>query len=553
MATTRTVSIVLSAKDFASGVLNKVGASLGALSKSAGTGGMGAALSQSFGVVQKSSDGLIDSMTASVLKANAIGQAFNMVGGAIGQARGELEKMSSIQMQSLSSANSLAQVGKISISESSGIIDGMTKDLALKASAWSGSTEGYLQILRQVAPDIAQGSKINGKLMKEDFQRSSTEIVGNFGAIGSASGSRPEETSMFLKRLLNGASTSELNNLSFGMNNPIVTKTLTREMTRLGAASMAQLSKSQQLAVIAAAGRAGNSPEMQKKASESIEGLIQSFHDKIFSPYSGYFGGVNRKLDALPGQSATVTDAYNRALKKLIGEDGLFATITKTLDKMGIKFDPMVSLRNSLDNFSVFIDSLNSSFQGINSQLAAGASVGDLIGGAIADFSSKVSASFSGIGERAATAVNGFVDGLLKNASGVDYGSILQSIGKGLGSLFSEIGSFLSNLDPQVYLLGAGVLIASAIGLVVVSAVGGLVAAIGAAILGLGAPVVLTIAGVGLALVGLFGMFGGQIQAFGSQAWQSIQQFGQSTLSAIANRNNLPLKRRLASPPLKMH
>ncbi|MBW4422136.1 MAG: hypothetical protein KME13_23455 [Myxacorys californica WJT36-NPBG1] len=137
----QTVSIVLSAKDFASGVLSKVGASLGALTKQTNVGGgMGAALSGAFSAAQKESEGLLDGMTLSVLKANAIGQAFNLVGGAIGSARQELEKMSSIQLQSLGSANSLAQVGKISLTESQAMLDDMQKDLAQKAASWIGDT-----------------------------------------------------------------------------------------------------------------------------------------------------------------------------------------------------------------------------------------------------------------------------------------------------------------------------------------------------------------------------------------------------------------------------
>lgn len=501
----QTISLIISAKDFASGTLQKIGASLAGLSKQSGASGIGAGLTETFSAIQKSSDGFLDSMTMSVVKANLIGTAFGYAGSAIGTARSELEKMSSIQLQTLASANSLTQVGKISMGQSNDLLDSMTKELAQKASAWAGSTDDYLAVLRMVQPDIAKGSKINGKLMVDDFKKNAVGIAGDYAAIGAASGSSSQETGLFLKRLLNGASMNELNNLSFGMNNPIVTQNINKEMIKLGVTSMEQLSQSQRLAVIAAAGKAGNSEQMQKAASNTIDGLLQSFKDKIFSPYAGYFGGVFRKLDGVPGQSATVAEAFNKVLQKLIGEGGLFDTLTKTLGKIGLgKLDPMVMLRDSLDNFSNWIDGVNKTFQGINKQLEAGATVGDLLKGSIASFSSTFSQAFTGIGERAAKWLNGAVDGLIKGAGNIDYGAILGTIGNGIMAVLKEVWGFLSNLDPKVYMAGAAILLAGAIGVAVIGAVGALVATVGAAIVGLGAPMVLLIGAWGLSMVGTF-------------------------------------------------
>lgn len=502
MALPTILSLVIKARDEASGVIGKVAGGMRSIMQT------GQALKSG----QGTGNALADQMGGAVLKANlmtmALEKGFNFAHQKAMELKAQMGSISQLQMQNLSAANSLKSVTGLSMSEAKSTMTELTTELAKAASAQPGSTDDYLSIFRQTQDNVAKAFIENGKLNKEAFSKNAVSLAADYGSVGATSGTHSNSVSMWLARALGGASVAQLKDLEFGMNNPTVMNMIEEKLNAAGVKGLNELTDAQRVALLVSVGKVVNSDEMKREGSKTIDGMWQSFNDKLFGQQGGMFTGFFKNLDKTGKTDMSVAAAFTDAVAAVIGEGGLFDQLGKMFSKVtGINADtPMEVLRMAIIKFTTLTAIVNHNLTRANIALNNGVSLTDAIAQTFGKLASNFIKSFGTpeeIGAKLAGIVNSAVSSILGMLSGVAAGGIKDGgLASGIGSvlvgLLKGFGSFLANLDPAVYAtVAAGILTASAAQAALVFA-GGLVAATISAVAGatVGLPVLLIAAAV---------------------------------------------------------
>ncbi|KAM3110109.1 phage tail protein [Phormidesmis sp. 146-33] len=487
------LQLIFSATDKASGTIDNITRKLG------GLGNAAQRASQDTG-------GLSNAIAFGMVKAEA---AIAVVQQGYGKLQSAITEASGLQLQNMTAAQTFASLTGQSFDEGAEFIDKLTDRLAKSAAALPGATKDFVTLGRAIQDNVVGAFKgADGKLSDmKGFENTIASISENYGVLSASSGVDIGNTSLGLTKALGGASISELRQIQFFEQNQTVLNYLDEQLKKSGAKSLRDLDEKSRVWLLKTAGEKFVTDDLKKRASKSVDGLYQNFISGVIDPTQGTFGLMrNIAAKGLPKQTAFM--AYNEFLDGLIGDNGLFSKFENLTNALGLTIDPMKVLYDALKSATSIVQSASTLIQGQLDAFKPGVlkyfNFGDKLELLFNNVSAIVFTAFNGIGEKAATLVNGLVNSAIDLGSqallGFDYEGATGVIGKGLEFLFNELGSFLANLDPSVYATIAGAVLLSsavpAIGLFAATLFTGFLAATA------GLPVLLTVAA-GLAIASL--------------------------------------------------
>ncbi|MGJ3244936.1 MAG: hypothetical protein ACFE0I_02545 [Elainellaceae cyanobacterium] len=392
-------------------------------------------------------DRLGGTITGSILKANALMAAIEGAIGLAGRAGRAFTDAAKIQESNIATAGDLMNIMGISYEESIGFIDSFTEKMALVAADLPGQTAQYVELGRTISDDLANAFiDASGKLDRSGFEENLKRITELAGFRAAANDIDSGLAALGINKFLQGRSFAELQKLKFFEANPAVLNAIEREAEKLGR-DLDAVSSRQRAEILR---RALEVPdEVIEASSQSISGLVEGFRSSLFDPQSGLFG-LLRDLSPEEGNQ-NVLGSINDTLKILIGDEGLFTVLGKTLNELGIQGgDPLVFVRNGIEGFNNWLTRVTGAFRLFNRRVdfidpqEALGKLGDrLMQLLIPDFDLQPSQ----LGERASDFLNSIWDRL----GALDFASLLKDAGDFLSDAFNtglqEGSDFIQNFD----------------------------------------------------------------------------------------------------------
>ena len=424
--------------------------------------------------------GLTGSLTRATLGANlmtkAISTGLDSLSNLIDGVGNKLRESMSIQQQNISTAGTLMQMTGMSFNEAGQFIDDFSEKMSKVAATLPGSTSQYVAMGKGIMDNLLPAFKsLNGELDLEGYKEALEVITQGSTFLAAANGVDVNLARLGVSKFLGGSSLSELQRLKFFEANPALLSRIEEEAGKLG----------KDLSKLTARDRADLlrtvlelPEEVIKASSNSISGLIEGFNSSLFDPQSGLFG-LLRKLDP---EGNTVINTVNQFLVEVLGDDGILTNLSKTLKILGVKFkDPMKLINDVLVNITDNIRGLNKIFKDFNisrsfvrlrSQLfswlermfdvrAIGRVTSDIVNSFIRFLADVFdwNAFFSGIGKTLADIINGAFDSI----GNFDFAAVGRLAIRLVTGFIQGIFKFITSLD---YLGAIGNLVKGAIKLI---------------------------------------------------------------------------------------
>lgn len=479
---------------------------------------------------------------------SAIGAASQAVGGLIDK----FKESADLQLSNASAAGAFAALTGKSFTQGTEFVDRLNIKLGEVAAALPGATQDYKNLALGIQDNLIPAFKdASGAFNAKAFEEELITITRGMGVLGASANLASKDVSKFTAKFLGGSSVAELQNLLFAEANPAFLSLVEKRLAESGR-KLQDLTVSERKEILKAVSQQLVTPEVIKASSGSINGLIESLKSNLFDPSNGVFG-LMRDLDKKTKGNQTVLTAINEGLDLLIGENGLFNSIGKTLEALGIKFaDPMLGLRNAILGFNKQVTYIRDWFAHLGEAVAfqdAGEQQ-NIIQGYMKRLQDWFAKTFdiSQLGEGASTLLNNAISFLSK----VDWSAIFSTIGIVVAKLFNELGEFITRIDfnnllgligkiASGFIVGLGNFLANLDWATVLSAIGTVLAGIiisgivsvSAAIIGsLGA---IPIA-VGAAIIGFISVVvakWGEITNFFSQKWAAVQSAASSFIDWV--------------------
>ena len=418
--------------------------------------------------------GITAGLGAAVSGAKALGGAFS--------------DAANTSMSNIGTAGDLMKITGMSFEESSKDVALFTEKMSALAKDLPGSSEQFVDVGLALSDSLAIGLRdVNGELDKASFDKY-RESLATFGAMrASFSDTSTQDVNLFISKLLDQKSLAELKTLKFAENNVGVISQLEKELAASGK-ELKDLSKRETIELANTA--LSVQDEVIEAAKNSTSGIIAGFRDGLLNKNVGLFG-VMRDLDTQVEGNQSVFSSFERIVKKIFGENGLFARAGKFLKLTGLDSNPMAVLASGLGRFGIWIEDITDWFSTINAKLSAGGSVEKILdpselatklGTWMADrvnslFSGQTNASNSGsaFGEVIAavfTALSTFLTVL--DWSGVGM-ALLEAAKTGFMALWSVVTN-LSWSEVGTILVGLGIAAAVALAVMGMAAIAGLAA-----------------------------------------------------------------------------
>lgn len=416
------VLITLTAKDEASKVIDNLSSKIeGKLNKSLGGAVLGAKL-----------------------MSNAISAGMSGIGSLVTGVNDKLKESMKIQQNNISTAGTLMKLIGLNFNDATGFIDDFSKSMSQVASTLPGATSDYVNLGKGIMDNLVPAFKaLDGSFDKEGYKKSLEAISRDAGYLAASSGVDTNLTSMGVSKFLGGASTKSLAQLKFFEANPAILSFIEAEAKKLGK-DLDKLTARERVDVLQKALKVPD--EVIAASTKSISGLTEGFKSTLFDPQTGVFG-LMRDLSEKAGNQSAFT-ALNEALNNVLGDNGLFAVIGKSLSAMGISFgDPMVYLRDGILWFNDKIKFLTDSLKlfGGNGVRLDPAILQNRLGSLTKDLSKLFNDifNFKGLGSKLSNLVNVGLDNLSK----VDFGAIASLFASKFGQLINEALRFFVNID----------------------------------------------------------------------------------------------------------
>ncbi|MBD2168064.1 hypothetical protein H6G04_27135 [Calothrix membranacea FACHB-236] len=427
MPNNNTVTIQLNAKDAASGVINNLNKSL----------------------------------EGATFRAQLLSQTlFAGVSAGLSALNSKFKEAADLQLNNITAASTYAALTGRSFKDSEQVFAVLDARLNKIAAALPGSTQAYKDLALGIQDNLVPAFvDANGVLNEGAFLDGLTEITRGMGFLAAASNVASKDVSKFTAQFLGGASKGQLQQLLFHEKNPAFLALVDKKLAESGK-RLEQLTVKERAEILKAVQAQLVTPETINAASNSVSGLLESLKDKLFNPSQGVFG-LLRDLDEKTKDNQSVLSAFNDTLKALIGNDGLFAAIGKTLSLLGIKDTAFLdALRGGILNFTEQVSKLDAFFTGVNLEAElTGKSPANIlfekiregianidfksIGGSLSNFFKNT--NFKGIG----SSLSGIINPLISGLGSIDYAAIFSSIGQAASEFlkgFKIDGSKLTGL-----------------------------------------------------------------------------------------------------------
>ena len=423
-------------------------------------------------LASKAFENLGSQIQGNVLNANLLSSAITtgmrLASDAVGSFTDKLKESADLQLNNASVAGTFSALTGQSFNQGAEFAGRMNEQISKLAAALPGTNAEYRAIASQITANVLPAFKdLNGVLDQKGFETGLLNITKNLGVLSTASKTTSANTALFVNRFLSGDADGRLKILEFSQNNPAFLALVDKYMKESGT-KLSDYSRKGREALLEKVTEQLVTPEVIKAASGSVSGLIESLKANLFDATTGLFG-LSRDLDLKRSGEQSAFTALNTSLSILIGDNGLFNTIAKTLTTLGISFgDPMIALRNSILGFNQDIVTITSFFKGLNSTNIDSAigqfvnqigewTIGFLNINGLVSFASTIDWTqvFVSVGIVLANIVNT----LSSVIAGVNYGELSIVIGKILIGMFLGVGQFLSNLNWITVLEGVGILL----------------------------------------------------------------------------------------------
>ncbi len=476
MATGQLLSLIISATDKASQVVDKISGKIGGLGKSAQESSA------------KAGD-LSNAIAFGMMKAQA---AIGLVQTGYGKLQGMIAESANLQLENMSAAQTFAAVTGKTFDEGAGFIDRLNESLSKSAATLPGATKDYAALARTIQDNLIDAFKdADGKLTNmEGFEKTLTSIAESYGVLSAASNVPVQNTALGLTKALSGGSVAELRQIQAFEQNPAILNAIEQRLQEVGAKSLKDLDAKSRVALLKTIGERFVDDSYKKRAAETFDGLMQGFISGFFDPQTGIFG-LSRDLEPNKKGVQSAFKSINGLMNSLIGEGGLYSEVAGLLQDLGLAIDPMKLLRDGVELINHYVGQLTAGISGIRNLLSKGGDLANIL-------QSNLSGLDAGrVGAMVADMVNQLFTRLTSMLAGINYGQVAGFLWTGTLKLFEGVGGFLANLDWRVHAaIAGGILAASAIGAIGTLAAG-ILATFAAGTAGL--PVVLTVA-VGLAI-----------------------------------------------------
>ncbi|GAB4212714.1 MAG: hypothetical protein OHK0012_07500 [Synechococcales cyanobacterium] len=349
------LNLIIKAIDQATAPLRNIMAALGNL------GGQG---KQQVGGLSNSFRDLENTISRSMITTQLL---FGAIQKGIGILQGGFNEATQIQLSSISAASTLSAITGRSYAQASAVIDNFNRRLAISAAALPGSTQDYKNLAVAIQDNVVEAFRTANGIDMGKFENTVVNLAESFGALAAASGTS-RDVNLFLTKALAGDSIAGLRNLRFAEQNQIVLNQIEDSLKRLNKTSLRELTMRQRVEVLQEIGGKLITEDFKRNASQSVDGLIQSFRSQLFDPTEGIFG-VMRDLNAKLAGDQSLFASINKTLNAAIGQAGLFNRLLELGAAFGVAFQPLQPIASAFDWLTTKIDYITGSIRRFNSNL----------------------------------------------------------------------------------------------------------------------------------------------------------------------------------------
>jgi signal transduction histidine kinase len=470
----------------------------------------------------------------------AITGAINGAKAAAGGLMNALGSAAEIQASNISTAGDFMKMTGKSYAESIGFVDAFGKRMAKMAGNLPGQTGDYVALGKGITDNLIPAfQNLDGTLQDASFTKALDDITKNAALRVANTEATTAQASLGISKALAGASMSKLGGLKFFQANPAVLAFITKEADRLGT-TLEKMTDRQRAETLEKALRVPD--EVIKASQESISGLVEGFRSTLFDQQFGLFGLLRDTSDELTGDQSVLT-ALTASAMKIIGPDGIFSKLAKTMQLLGLSVDPMAALFSGVTRFNSWLDgfeiskllNMATSFDGAGLGRMAGELSGELL-------DNLIGLNWEGISDGVGKALTGMIGYLSNLAIAFPIGRVVHFGFVVVGAVFDSVAKGLAGLSLGDWgnvvlaaLKGLGVVLAGMLIGGVVVAFGGLVIAVAAAIAYLVTTIVQDWQLITATWSQWFGQFGAAMGAAFSWAISQVEAGAQFITDSISN------------------
>lgn len=379
---------------------------------------------------QKQSEKLSDAIAWGMGKAElAIGSAQS----AVGFLQNAFQESTKLQLDNTATAASFAALTNRSYDEASNFVNHLNDSLSVAAAALPGTTQGYKDLAQAIQAKIIPAFEdASGAIDFKGLDSGLQDITKSFGVLSAQYGVNTQEASGLINKFIEGIGGVEgLAQTSLGIKSPVVSM-LKQEIQQTGK-SMEALTQQERFQILKAVGNRLVTPDVIKRTTGTVSGLVESFKTQLFDATSGTFG-LMRNLAPEGEVRTSAFDSINEAINRIIGDQGFVVKVGELLSALGIKLlDPMVVLKSGVDAFSGAIQAVNDTLSYAVTYTKSGeGSLGDFIGTLPANL------GFDQIGDKIKAGAS-YVMGLVQNFNLSEVNAGIEDFFKSLPKLVNGI------------------------------------------------------------------------------------------------------------------
>jgi hypothetical protein len=364
MAAIPTFSFSILAKNMTGGVFAQLRNSLDGLKfggQKVGEGMAGAATQ---------TEGLVGQLFKAKLITDTWDYGIRKVNESIGFVKKGFSEATDLQNKAIIAATTFSALTGANYDQASEAIERLNNRLAKSAAVLPGSTQDYKQLATSINDNLIEAFKdADGKLDVKQWEDATASISESFGAITASSTKMVGNTSLGLTKALGGASVAQLRTIALFEQNPVLLNELEKKLSERNAKTLGDLKLADRISLLQEIGEKFISDDFKSAATESVDGLMQSYKSVLFDPSSGIFG-LMRDLEESATGTQSVFTAYNETVKMFIGAESLWSNFSEIFQKLGLAIDPMKLLKSGFDFFNNALRVVVKILSGINKTIA---------------------------------------------------------------------------------------------------------------------------------------------------------------------------------------
>ena len=394
----------------------------------------------------------------SVFMGNMYTKAFDAANAQFGRMKAHLSEAADLQTENIAMAGQFAGIAGISYGDASDMMKKMNVEIGKIAADLPGSTQQYKSLNTAISDTLITANTIEGVFDQGAYEKQALGLTESVGLLTQTSKELTnQDVQLWFGRFVAGASESELRILKMAERMPALQTILTNTAKELHGESVdiKELTEKQRVEIFQIASKQLVPPEaleqLRNQASSQIEGLKTA----LFDQNSGVLGFL-RDTDATLKGNQSVMNGLNDLVTSVLGENGLFSAIGKTLESLGIEgIDPMAGLYTGIQSLISFIDNISKTLNGGNLMSSLGDighrlgySMGIVINQALDFITSNMNFdAFVAVGAQLAGLFNEALNYGIAVLNKIDWNQAGRALGEGLMALLSAAVSFIAAID----------------------------------------------------------------------------------------------------------